>query len=80
MRRRTAHAHAPHPGRYTHFEFAFLSAHYTAAHSRRGVLSRSQFAGFNGMHGMLWRVDDSIAHEVVTRFYRGVFNTNDLVL
>ena len=33
------------------------------------------FAGFNEMIGPLWRVDDSIAHEVVTRFYREMFKS-----
>jgi hypothetical protein len=32
-----------------------------------------QFTGFNGMLGTLWRVDDSIAHEVVTHFHREMF-------
>jgi CHAT domain-containing protein len=34
-----------------------------------------QFTGFNGMLGMLWWVDDSIAHEVVTYFYREMFES-----
>ena len=32
-----------------------------------------QFAGFNGVIGTLWRVEDAIAHQVVTRFYREMF-------
>ena len=32
-----------------------------------------QFAGFNGVIGTLWRVDDAVAHQVVTRFYKEMF-------
>ena len=32
-----------------------------------------QFAGFNGVIGTLWRVDDATAHQVVTPFYREMF-------
>ena len=65
--------------RYTRSEFAFLSACHTAVgdastpdemlHLAAGM----QFAGFNGVIGTLWRVDDAIAHEVVTRFYKEMF-------
>ena len=65
--------------RYTRSEFAFLSACHTAvgdASTPDEVLHLAagmQFAGFNGVIGTLWRVDDAIAHEVVTRFYREMF-------
>ena len=65
--------------RYTRSEFAFLSACHTAvgdASTPDEVLHLAagmQFAGFNGVIGTLWRVDDAIAHEVVTQFYREMF-------
>ena len=65
--------------RYTNSEFAFLSACHTAkgdASTPDEVLHLAagmQFAGFNGVIGTLWRVDDAIAHQVVTRFYREMF-------
>ena len=65
--------------RYTGSEFAFLSVCHTVVgdtstpdevlHLAAGM----QFAGFNGVIGTLWRVDDAIAHQVVTRFYREMF-------
>ena len=64
---------------YTNSELAFLSACHTAKgdastpnevpHLAAGM----QFAGFNGVIGTLWRVDDAVAHQVVTRFYREMF-------
>ena len=66
--------------RFTNSEFAFLSACHTAvgdASTPNEVLHLAagmQFAGFNGVIGTLWRVDDSIAHQVVTRFYKEMFN------
>ena len=30
--------------------------------------------GFSGVIGTLWRVDDSIAHPMVTQFYEKMFN------
>ena len=66
--------------RYTNSEFAFLSACHTAvgdASTPDEVLHLAagmQFAGFNGVIGTLWRVDDSVAHQVVTRFYKEMFN------
>ena len=65
--------------RYTGSEFAFLSACHTAvgdASTPDEVLHLAggmQFAGFNGVIGTLWRVDDAIAHQVVTRFYKEMF-------
>ena len=65
--------------RYMNSEFAFLSACHTAvgdASTPDEVLHLAagmQFAGFNGVIGTLWRVDDSIAHQVVTRFYKEMF-------
>ena len=65
--------------RYTGSEFAFLSACHTAvgdASTPDEVLHLAggmQFAGFNGVIGTLWKVDDAIAHQVVTRFYREMF-------
>ena len=65
--------------RYTRSEFAFLSACHTAvgdASTPDEVLHLAggmQFAGFNGVIGTLWKVDDAIAHQVVTRFYREMF-------
>ena len=65
--------------RYTNSEFAFLSACHTAAgdvstpdevlHLAAGM----QFAGFSGVIGTLWRVDDAVTHQVVTRFYKEMF-------
>ena len=65
--------------RYTNSEFAFLSACHTAVgdastpdealHLAAGM----QFAGFNGVIGTLWRVDDAVAHQVVTHFYKEMF-------
>ena len=65
--------------RYTNSEFAFLSACHTAVgdgstpdevlHLAAGL----QFAGFNGVIGTLWKVDDAVAHQVVTRFYKEMF-------
>ena len=66
--------------RYTNSEFAFLSACHTAlgdASTPDEVLHLAagmQFAGFNGVIGTLWRVDDAVAHQVVTRFYTEMFN------
>ena len=58
--------------RYTNSEFAFLSACHTAVgdastpdetlHLAAGM----QLAGFNGVIGTLWRVDDAVAHRFVT--------------
>ena len=65
--------------RYMRSEFAFLSACHTAvgdASTPEEVLHLAagmQFAGFNGVIGTLWRVDDAVAHEVVTRFYKEMF-------
>ena len=65
--------------RYTNSEFAFLSACHTAlgdASTPDEVLHLAagmQFAGFNGVIGTLWKVDDAVAHQVVTRFYREMF-------
>ena len=65
--------------RYTNSEFAFLSACHTAvgdASTPDEVLHLAagmQFAGFNGVIGTLWRVDDAVAHRFVTRFYREMF-------
>ena len=65
--------------RYTNSEFAFLSACHTAVgdkstpdevlHLAAGI----QFAGFSGVIGTLWRVDDAATHQVVTRLYREMF-------
>jgi hypothetical protein len=56
--------------RCTRSEFAFLYMRYTVVHSRRSAPSRSRDAIF----WIQWddRVDDSIAHEVATRFCREV--------
>ena len=65
--------------RYTHSEFAFLSACHTAAGNASTpdevlhLAAGMQFAGFNGVIGTLWEVDDAVAHEVVTQFYREMF-------
>ena len=65
--------------RYMNFEFAFLSACHTAvgdASTPDEVLHLAagmQFAGFNGVIGTLWRVDDAVAHQVATRFYKEMF-------
>ena len=65
--------------RYTHSEFAFLSACHTAVGDESTpdevihLAAGMQFAGFNGVIGTLWRVDDSMAQQVVTRFYREMF-------
>ena len=65
--------------RYTISEFAFLSACHAAAGDRSTpdevlhLAAGMQFAGFNGVIGTLWRVDDAVAHQVVTRFYREMF-------
>jgi len=65
--------------RYTNSEFAFLSACHTAvgdASTPDEVLHLAagmQFAGFNGVIGTLWRVDDAVANRFVTRFYQEMF-------
>ena len=65
--------------RYTNSEFAFLSACHTAVGDRSTpdevlhLAAGMQFAGFNGVIGTLWRVDDAVAHQVVTRFYNEMF-------
>ncbi|KAG9312088.1 hypothetical protein JVU11DRAFT_7372 [Chiua virens] len=65
--------------RYTHSELAFLSACHTAQGDRSTpdevlhLAAGMQFAGFNGVIGTLWKVDDAVAHQVVTRFYRKMF-------
>ena len=65
--------------RYTNSEFAFLSACHTAAGDKSTLnevlhlAAGMQFAGFNGVIGTLWRVDDAVAHQVVTRFYKEMF-------
>ena len=67
--------------RYTNSEFAFLSACHTAvgdASTPDEVLHLAagmQFAGFNGVIGTLWRVDDAVAHQVVTQFYKEMFGS-----
>ncbi|KAG9312091.1 hypothetical protein JVU11DRAFT_7375 [Chiua virens] len=66
--------------RYARSEFAFLSACHTAQGDRSTpdevlhLAAGMQFAGFNGVIGTLWRVDDAVAHQVVTRFYRKMFS------
>ena len=66
-------------GYYTHSEPAFLSAYHTAVGDEftpdkvLHLAARMQIAGFNEVIGTLWNVDDTIAHEVVTRFYREMF-------
>ena len=65
--------------RYTNSEFAFLSACHTAVGDESTpdevlhLAAGMQFAGFNGVIGTLWKVDDAEAHRVVTRFYREMF-------
>ena len=65
--------------RYTNSELAFLSACHTAAGDQSTpdevlhLAGGMQFAGFNGVIGTLWKVDDSVAHQVVTRFYKEMF-------
>ena len=66
--------------RYTNSEFAFLSACHTAVGDKSTpdevlhLAAGMQFAGFNGVIGTLWRVDDAVAHQVVIRFYKEMFN------
>ena len=65
--------------RYMYSEFAFLSACHTAVGDKSTpdevlhLAAGMQFAGFNGVIGTLWRVDDATAHQVVTPFYREMF-------
>ena len=65
--------------RYTNSEFAFLSACHTAVGDESTpdevlhLAAGMQFAGFNGVIGTLWKVDDALAHKVVTRFYGEMF-------
>ena len=65
--------------RYTNSEFAFLSACHTAVGDKSTpdevlhLAAGMQFAGFNGVIGTLWRVDDAVAHRFVTRFYQEMF-------
>ena len=65
--------------RYSNSDFAFLSACHTALGDESTpdevlhLAAGMQFAGFNGVIGTLWRVDDSVAHQVVTRFYQEMF-------
>ena len=65
--------------RYTNSEFAFLSACHTAVGDESTpdevlhLAAGMQFAGFNGVIGTLWKVDDAVAHQVVTRFYQEMF-------
>ena len=70
--------------RYTNSEFAFLSACHTAkgdASTPDEVLHLAagmQFAGFNGVIGTLWKVDDAVTHQVVTRFYKEMFKHSNI--
>lgn len=36
-------------------------------------MAKTRFSVFNMMIGTLWRVDDYIVHQVVTRFYKEIF-------
>jgi len=75
----TAGSTLPLMERYANSEFAFLSACHTAvgdASTPDEVLHLAagmQFAGFNGVIGTLWRVDDAVANRSVTRFYQEMF-------
>ena len=66
--------------RYTDSDFAFLSACHTALGDKSTpdevlhLAAGMQFAGFSGVIGTLWKVDDSVAHQVVTRFYKEMFS------
>ena len=70
--------------RYTNSEFAFLSACHTAVGDESTpdevlhLAAGMQFAGFNGVIGTSWWVDDALAHQVVTRFYREMFKRPDI--
>lgn len=70
--------------RYTHSEFAFLSACRTAVGDKSApdevlhLAAGMHFTGFNGVIGTLWKVDDSATHQMVTRFYREMFKHPDI--
>ena len=65
--------------RYTNSDFAFLSACHTVVGDESTpdevlhLAAGMQFSGFNGVIGTLWRVDDAVTHQVVTRFYKEMF-------
>ena len=70
--------------RYTDSDFAFLSACHTALGDESTpdevlhLAAGMQFAGFNGVIGTLWKVDDAVAHQVVTRFYTEMFKRPEI--
>ena len=70
--------------RYTNSDFAFLSACHTALGDESTpdevlhLAAGMQFAGFNGVIGTLWKVDDAVAHQVVTRFYTEMFKLPEI--
>ncbi|KAG9310734.1 hypothetical protein JVU11DRAFT_9339 [Chiua virens] len=65
--------------RHTCSEFAFLSACHAAQGDRSTpdevlhLAAGLQFSGFNGEIRKLWKVDDAVAHRVVTQFYQKMF-------
>ena len=56
--------------RYTNSEFACHTAKGDASTPDEvlHLAAEMQFAGFNGVIGTLWKVDDAVAHQVVIRF------------
>ena len=65
--------------RYTNSEFAFLSIQSKLVEDASTpdevlhLVAGMQFAGFNGVIGTLWGVDDTVTHRMVTRFYQEMF-------
>ena len=69
---------------YIDAEFAFLSTCHTA----KGDMSTPNevlhlaagmhFAGFNGVIGTLWMVDDATTHHVVAQFYKEMFKYSNI--
>ena len=64
---------------YMNSELTFLSACHTAVEDMLTLdkvlhlVAGMQFMGFNGVIGMLWRMDDVVVHQVVTWFYKEMF-------
>jgi CHAT domain-containing protein len=57
-------------------EFAFLSACHTAVGDEKSpdelihLAAAMQFSGFRSVIGSMWSVDDEVARQVVSAFYR----------
>jgi CHAT domain-containing protein len=63
-------------------EFAFLSACHTAAGDRTApdevvhLAAAMQFAGFRGVVGTMWAVDDAVVVNMVSAFYEALLEVS----